>query len=208
MMSILTALLILATITQVFAQGYQLPDPLTLHYGTHKIAIPQTDTNGPHDYSSESCRGFTDCSVVHAVIRRKSTLYVVYSCAGWSRGPESRGGNCGSGWEHQMNWAAIVDGRVTSFQQMDIESCWRNTSGSIDGWKKGILVWGSDGMKTGYTGFFDPQSPEKGLQTMETHNFPINPAAQQGGARQAATRSGSKSEVSDKPQPESEGALR
>ncbi len=203
MKPIQTALFILAVITKGFAQGYQLPDPLSLHYGSHKVVIPQLDKNGPHDYNDESCLEYIDRAVVHAVIRRKNNIYVVYSCAGFSRGPEARGGNCGSGWERQMNWVVISDGRVAAFQQMDIESCWRNRGGSIDGWKRGNLIWRSDGIEAGYTGFFDPKCPEMGLQTMETHDLPTD-EAKQASAGQQTTRPLSKPESKENPKPESE----
>lgn len=119
--------------TSSLIRASELPPALELRYSSHKITVPQRDADGPHDYFSDSCGGSIDRTTVHAVIRRKDTLYVVYSCAGWSRGPEARGGRCGSGWEHQMNWIAITGDHVASFRQMDIESCWHDTFGSIDG---------------------------------------------------------------------------
>ena len=81
-----------------------------------------------------------------------------------------------------MNWMSISGDRVTNFQQMDIESCWHDTSGSIDGWKNGVLFWGSDGINTGYTAFFDPKAPEKRLQIKETHKLPMAEAQQDAAA--------------------------
>ncbi|CAN5577800.1 hypothetical protein BH09VER1_BH09VER1_31980 [soil metagenome] len=157
-----------------FAQGYQIPPPLKLEYGNHHILIPQKNKDGPHDFFSDSCQGLIDRTVVHAAIRKGDTLYVVFTCAGPSRGPEASMKRCGGGWEHQINWVSISHGVVTAFQQMDIESCWNDTFGTIDGWKNGILVWGSDRFDTGYTALFDPSAPEKGLQQKETHKNPTS----------------------------------
>lgn len=66
----------------------------------------------------------------------------------------------------------IRAGVVVAHQQNDIESCWRDTSGIIDGWQDDVLAWGSEGIETGYSAFYDPKSPEKGLQLKETYKLP------------------------------------
>lgn len=151
------------------AQEYQIPPPLKLTSGRRTLLVPQKNGDGPHDYFSESCRGSIDRTKVHAVIRSGRVLYIVYT---WSRGAGARMARCGAGWESQINLVSISDGLVTGFQQMDIESCWRDTFGTIVGWRGGTLTWSSDRYDSGYSAFFDPSHPERGLQIKETHNNP------------------------------------
>lgn len=145
-------------------QSPQLP-ALAFRTGSRHIVIPQRNAEGPHDFTQDSCNAYTiETATLHAAVRRGTTLYVVYSCSGHSRGPEARLKRCGAGWEHQINWIAIRGGIVVDHQQRDIESCGRNASGSIEGWQRTKLVWAS-GERTGtYHCYFDLSAPEAGLQ--------------------------------------------
>ena len=129
------ALTFLLVVTSAFAA--RPPDPLTaplvLHTRTGRIVIPQRNAEGTHNFREDSCSGYIATSVLHSAVRRGDTLYLVFTCAGWSRGPTSRGGRCGSGWERQINWMAIRGGIVLDHRQRDIESCWRDAFGSING---------------------------------------------------------------------------
>jgi len=139
--------------------------PLVFWTGGQRIVIPQRNAQGSHDFAQDSCNGYAiERSTLHAVVRRGETLYVVYSCAGHSRGPEARFKRNGAGWEHQINWIAIRGGIVIDHQQRDVESGWRNTVGSIDGWRGTKLFWTSGERDGTYTCFFDSSFPEGGLQ--------------------------------------------
>jgi len=141
--------------------------PLILHSAHMRIVIPQRDEHGTHDFRSECCRGGIDHAVLHAAVRRGDTLYVVFTCEGYSRGG-AYGGPGGAGWEKQLNWMAIRGDTVLAHQCEDIESWWEHIYGGLGGWQHGVLVWsaehGGSYDPTQITGYFDTTHPEKGLQ--------------------------------------------
>ena len=165
--------LLFATLVSAAEPQSQLLRALAFRSGSQRIVIPQRNAEGPHDFTQDSCNGYTiETSTLHAAVRRGTTLYVVYSCGGHSRGPEARLKRCGAGWEHQINWIAIRGGIVVDHQQRDVESCWRDAFGSVDGWRGTKLFW-SSGERTGtYNCYFDSSFPEAGLQIQKYEERP------------------------------------
>jgi len=165
--------LLFATITSAAEPQPRLSPPLVLRSGSQRIVIPQRNAEGPHDFTQDSCNGYTiETSTLHAALRRGATLYLVYSCGGHSRGPEARLKRCGAGWEHQVNWLAVRGGIVVDHQQRDVESCWRDVSGSIDGWRGAKLFWTSGDLNGTYSCLFDSAFPEGGLQIQKYEKLP------------------------------------
>jgi len=140
--------------------------------GQH-IVIPQRNAEGPHDFTQDSCNGYTiETSTLHAALHRGDTLFIVYSCGGQSGGREARLKRCGAGWEHQINWIAIRGGIVIDHHQRDVESCSRNVEGRIDGWRGPKLCWTTGERDGTYTFYFDSSLPEGGLQMQKFEERP------------------------------------
>ena len=159
--------LLFATLLSAAEPQPPLPSPLVLRSGTQRILIPQRNAEGPHNFYDDSCSGGIESSVLHAVVRRGDTLYVVFTCEGWSRGHSSPRGRCGSGWERQINWMAIRGGIVLDHRQRDLDSCWRDAGGGIDGWRGTKLLWSTDERDGTYTCFFDSAFPEAAIQIQD-----------------------------------------
>lgn len=160
-------ILLFATLLSAAEPQPPLPAPLVLRSGPQRIVIPQRNAEGPHNFYDDACSGGIEFSVLHAVVRRGDTLYVVFTCEGWSRGRSSPRGHCGSGWERQINWMAIRGGIVLDHRQRDLASCWRDAIGSIDGWRGTKLFWTSDERDGAYTCFFDSAFPDAAIQIQE-----------------------------------------
>ncbi len=159
--------LLFAALASAAEPQHRFFPPLTFRSGHQRIVIPQRNAEGPHDFRGDSCAGFILTSTLHAAIRRGDILYVVYGCAGWSRGPYARGGRCGSGWEHQINWVAVRGGIVIDHQRQDLESCWQDAvGGGIVGWRGAKLHWVAGEREGEYTCCFDSSFPEGGLQVL------------------------------------------
>ncbi|RYD80332.1 MAG: hypothetical protein EOP84_12095 [Verrucomicrobiaceae bacterium] len=165
MKSVFLALLL--TVGTVIAETPSLSPLLEFRTGRTRIVIPQRDPQGPHDWYEASCRGGIEKSVLHAFVRREDTLYILFHCEGWSRGSAQPKGRCGGGYERQINWMAIRNGRVIEHQQRDIVSCWRDAEGTIEGWRGDLFFWSADTPEEFYTAFFDRKAPEKGMQIKE-----------------------------------------
>ena len=163
-MKLVIPLLFFSSLIFASDQTPQISPPLVFHSGERRIAIPQRNAEGKHDFAADSCNGYgIETSQLHAFVRRGNTLYVVYTCGAPSRGPEASMKRCGSGYETQINWVAIRDGIVVDHQQRDIESCWRDIYGSIDGWRGTKLIFSSGNYEGTSTYFFDSSRPENGL---------------------------------------------
>lgn len=181
--------------------------PIVLKSGKATIEVPQNGPEGPKDWRALACQGGGETAVLHAAIRRGDTLYVLFTLAGWSRGSPSDRGHCGSGWEKQMNWMEIRGGAVTAHHQRDLESCWRDAYGSIDGWKGSRLLWGTGERDGQYDYLFDSVEPEKGIQVAAFKSYPKR-VSERAGTEQPATRSVDEPEGGDKSQPEAGGRSR
>lgn len=151
--------------------------PVVLRAGRTRVVLPQRDAAGAHDYREEFCAGFLREAKLLALVERGATRYVVFTAAGWSRGPTHRGGRCGSGWERQINWVALRGGVVREHQCRDIESCWHDTQGSIEGWRGSRLTWSSDNREGLSACYFDRTAPHTGLQVGEFTPTPSPPVA-------------------------------
>ena len=62
---------------------------------------------------------------------------------------------------------AIRGGIVLDHRQRDIESCWLDAFGSINGWRGPKLVWTTDERDGAYTCFFDSAFPKAAIQIQD-----------------------------------------
>jgi hypothetical protein len=159
---------------------------------------------------------------IHAIQRRGHDLYVVYGTSELSRGWPPKGGYCGCGLESYIRWLRIRDGKIAEEKEGRYESCYMNRNGWRIDWRDGKLIWSTEGleregdnssgklMSVAFTWSYDPTHPEAGISETKspTEWQPEPPKTEQGGTGQPATRPASKTEDSDKPQPEAEGRSR
>jgi len=158
---------------------------------------------------------------IHAIQRRGQDFYVVYGTSELSRGWPPKGGYCGCGLESYIRWLHIKGGKVIEEQEGRYESCFKDRYGLAIDWSDGKLVWRSGGGERegesmpakfilyDYTWSYDPQHPETGITETRTQSErqPEQPKTEDG-AGQPDTRTESKSEDNQKPQPKSEGRSR
>ena len=175
--------------------------PVVLRAGRTRVVIPQRNAAGPHDWREDFCAGFLREAKLLALVDRGATRYVVFTAAGWSRGPTSRGGRCGSGWERQINWVALRGGIVREHQCRDLESCWRDAGGSIKGWRGSRLSWSSSEREGTFDCYFDRLAPEAGLQIAE-FTSPEPPPSVPNPALERTPTAGDAGSAGDAPRPQ------
>ncbi len=152
-------LLILSTVAFAATQDDNSPR----HYPD--VPPPPTTSQGLRQWLS----AYWSRATLHSIVHRDDRTCLVFSTVA----PRD---------ERHIHWVSVRGGAVIAYQSHYIESPRRLISGSIDGWRHGILRWSAEGMFShggdelvdeGYSGFYDPASPEKGLQTKETYKLPI-----------------------------------
>ena len=110
---------------------------------------------------------------LHAIVRRADTTFVLFTM----RHTTVHNTNYSVG----ITWMALRAGTIVECQAQKLDDTWRPISGSIEGWGHGVLSWGAEGMfvrdgelvDEGYSAFFDPKSPDKGIQMKETYKLPL-----------------------------------
>src|SRR4051812_8434551 len=156
--------IILVLVSAAMAQDDTLSPPQDL---PQHVGNPPRDQLRLRKWCGAFCSGPVEKATLHSITRRADTSYIVFSTV------ELRD-------EQHIHWVAIRGEAVIGYQRHYLESPRRPISGSISGWKHGILFWTAEGMflhrgqlvDEGYSAFFDPQAPDKGFQIKETYKLP------------------------------------
>ena len=156
---------LLATVVAATAQDDKLY-PTTWKLPT-KVVLPPHDRENFRKWCEPFYPGYPIRAVLHAVVRKSGATYVVFST------DEPRD-------ERHIQWVAIRHGELVGYQRHTLQSSWRPTSGTIDGWSRNILSWhaeggftrGDDIVESYYAAYFDTAAPDKGFQVKETHSIP------------------------------------
>lgn len=123
--------------------------------------------------------------VVYAAVRRNDDFYLLLGLKEWTRGGPQPRGTCGGGKEESIQWLHVSGGKIVARQTGLYNSCGEERTGSVLGWKDGILLWHAHGERhpgpDGHAEFtpanfawtFDSARPEAGIAE---HMTPAAPA--------------------------------
>ena len=127
---------------------------LTIRDGTQKIRVENALDQVPIKH------------VAYAAARRDADYYLVLGLKEWT---------CGGGKEEFICWLHVRDGKVVERQSGLYNSCYEERTGSVLGWKDGVLLWRAEGRRrsdhsggveylpTDFAWPFDSNHPEAGI---------------------------------------------